>query len=49
MKYQSFHPIVIEIYCELQLHVQQFLHSWNFAITNEIKTFNNFLEKNDLR
>ena len=48
MTYQSVHPIIIEIYCELQLHVQQFLHSWNFAVTNDIKTCNNFLQKNEL-
>ena len=35
MTYQSVHPIVIEIYCELQLHIQQFLHTWNFAVTND--------------
>ena len=38
----------LKIYCELQLHVQQFLHSWNFAVTHDIKTCNNFLQKNDL-
>ena len=40
--------MIFAIYCELQLHVQQCLHSWNFVVTNEIKTCNNFLQKNDL-
>ena len=48
MTYQSVHPMVIEIYCELQLHKQQFLHSWNFAVTNDINAYNNFLQRNDL-
>ena len=28
--------------------IQQFLHSWNFAVTNDTNTYNNFLQKNDL-
>ena len=46
-KYQSFHSIDIAIYCELQWHIQQCLYSSNFAVTHEITTCNNFLQKYD--
>ena len=47
-KYQSFHPMDIAIYCKLQWHVQQCLHSWKFTVTNKIKICNNFVQTNDL-
>ena len=46
-KYQSFYSIDIAIYCELQWHIQQCLYSSNFAVTHEITTCNNFLQKYD--
>ena len=34
-----FHPIVIENYCELQWHVQQFLHLWNYKWNKDLQQF----------
>ena len=42
MTYQSVHPMVIEIYCELQLHVQQFSTLMKFCSYNDIKELKQF-------
>ena len=46
-KYQYLHSIAIAIYCKQQWHIQECLYLSNFAVTHEITTCNNFLQKYD--